>query len=315
MVKKNLGRKQQKVIESSPYDEIIFIVASGYNYALKIAEIREKKDSSPTAKQLKQLEERGFLKSSKEKLLNKTIYEVNWNKIAQEFAKYLLEIVMKRDQQLKAYYGGDYNNYIKRQEQDLKKINEGISKRKSGREYNEEKAYKNLKELIKSKRLNKNKYLHNLFKIIFNDYFKVYVKNKISVTIKDLFEEIKQSFGLENFGDYVWTKMLAIVYYKEPFPHINKRLKPGKTPLEQIEEDNERLKELEKRYNKLKQDKDFQDIIIVETALRFAGKGYLVPQASWKYAHKIIKEMNLITPQEFEEYEKLNNLNTKENKK
>lgn len=91
MVKKIIGRNQINVIDSVPYSELLFLVASGKNYALTIAEARGKKDSSPTAKQLKQLENRGFLKSHKEPVLNKTIYSINWEKIIDEFFKLLVE--------------------------------------------------------------------------------------------------------------------------------------------------------------------------------------------------------------------------------
>ena len=85
MVKRIVGRTKINVIDSIPYSQLIFLVASGKSYALSIAEARGKTDSSPTAKQLKQLEARGFLKSQKEKLLNKTVYSVNWKKIIEEF--------------------------------------------------------------------------------------------------------------------------------------------------------------------------------------------------------------------------------------
>ena len=91
MAKRIVGRTQIEVIDSIPYSQLVFLVASGKSYALTIAEARGKKDSSPTAKQLKQLEARGFLKSQKEKLLNKTIYSVNWNKILDEFFLFLKE--------------------------------------------------------------------------------------------------------------------------------------------------------------------------------------------------------------------------------
>jgi hypothetical protein len=104
MVKKIAGRNKLNVIDSLPYSQLIFLVASGKNYALSIAEARGKKDSSPTAKQLKQLKEKGFLKSRKEPRLNKTIYSVNWEKIIKEFIKALQEHkedVLKQDEFLR----------------------------------------------------------------------------------------------------------------------------------------------------------------------------------------------------------------------
>ena len=93
MAKRIVGRTQINVIDSIPYSQLIFLVASGKSYALTIAEARGKKDSSPTAKQLKQLEARGFLKSQKEKLLNKTIYSVNWEKATNSFIDYLTNLI------------------------------------------------------------------------------------------------------------------------------------------------------------------------------------------------------------------------------
>lgn len=306
MVKKNVGRKQKKVIESIPYSEIIFLVASEYNYALKISEARGRKDSSPTAKQLKQLEEKGFLKSYKEKLLNKTVYTVNWDRICQEFANYVFDIVINKRQQLKAYFGEKYNNYIKEQEQALEKREKELPKKAKEKKHNEEEAYKELEKLIKSKRLNKNKYLQILLETIFKDCSKVYVKNNIPISIKDIFEETKQSFGFENFDSYVWTRMLDIVLYKEPFPHKRHMQEQAEDWKKQQKEQDRIFKELQKRYDKLREDKDFQDIQKLETALRFAFWGFLVPNASWKMAQKLIRKNNLITEQEFEEYKKLN---------
>src|SRR3989344_8589632 len=88
-MKKGLGREKIEVIDSIPYSQLIFLVASGKNYALSIAEARGKEDSSPTAKQLKQLKKRGFLKSEKNlnnNLLNKTLYSINWNLIIEKLA-------------------------------------------------------------------------------------------------------------------------------------------------------------------------------------------------------------------------------------
>ncbi len=95
MVKKNLGRNKINVIDSVPYSELIFLVSSGVNYPLSIAEARGKKDSSPTAKQLNQLVDRGFLKSNKEKLLNKTIFSINWGKISREFFNHYFQTYQK----------------------------------------------------------------------------------------------------------------------------------------------------------------------------------------------------------------------------
>lgn len=88
MKNKKVGRKPIEVIDSLPYSHIVFLVANGDNYAQVISEKRGTAPS-PTVKQLKFLEKEKYLKSSKEKLLNKTIYEVNWQKIIDDFLSYI----------------------------------------------------------------------------------------------------------------------------------------------------------------------------------------------------------------------------------
>src|SRR3972149_1380562 len=89
MRKETRGRKPISIIESTPYSNIIFLIASGTNYPEAISKAR-KTDSSSTVKQLETLKKAKFLyEPKKEKLLNKTIYSVNWKKIIEEFVKYL----------------------------------------------------------------------------------------------------------------------------------------------------------------------------------------------------------------------------------
>jgi len=88
MAEKKVGRKPIEIIDSLPYSNIIFLVAGGDNYAQIIAEKRGN-EPSPTVKQLKFLEKEKYLKSEKEKLLNKTIYFINWQKILDDFLKYV----------------------------------------------------------------------------------------------------------------------------------------------------------------------------------------------------------------------------------
>lgn len=106
------GRKEIRVIESQPFSEILFIIASGKNYALSIADSRGKEDSSSTNKQLQELEERGFLKSNKEKLLNKTVYSINWNKINGEFCTVLSETIKDRIYIAETFFP-EHKEYIK----------------------------------------------------------------------------------------------------------------------------------------------------------------------------------------------------------
>src|SRR4030042_5895830 len=89
MRKKTRGRKAIPIIESLPYSSIIFLIASGTNYPEAISKAR-KTNSSSTVKQLEALKNAKYLNEpKKEKLLNKTVYSVNWKKIIEEFVKYL----------------------------------------------------------------------------------------------------------------------------------------------------------------------------------------------------------------------------------
>lgn len=116
MGRKSKGKRRIPVVNNIIYSNLIFFVASGKNYALSIAKVRNKKDSSPTAKQLKQLEERGFLKSRKEKLLNKTIYSINWSRIIEEFKKFYDDFKKQRIFNLVAW------KKIKIKKEDLQRI-------------------------------------------------------------------------------------------------------------------------------------------------------------------------------------------------
>ena len=124
------------------------------------------------------------------------------------------------------------------------------------------------------------------------------VKNKIQTTIKDMFDESIQTFGFESFNQKIWSIMLDVVLYKEPFPHSN-HLKNLSKDEEEFEK---RENEIKKRYDKLRKDIEFNDISTLAHTLRFAFWGFLIPNASNKLAWKIIKEEGLITEQEIKEY-------------
>jgi len=81
-MKKKFGRSPIKMIESPSLSQILFLIANGKNYAQKIAEIKGIKPS-PVIRQLNKLKK--FLNSKNEPLLNKTIYSIRWDKIAEEF--------------------------------------------------------------------------------------------------------------------------------------------------------------------------------------------------------------------------------------
>ena len=167
MDKKKSGRNKIRVIESIPYSQLIFLIASGKNYALEIAKARGKEDSSPTAKQLDQLKKRGFLISKKERLLNKTIYSINWKKINQEFVDYV------------------FNSF----EKDVKDYKE-ISKKE--RDEQREKHYNELQKKIKNKNFEKeiksHEYLITLLKLTFS-----LVENR-EKTIREIFEDLRINF-------------------------------------------------------------------------------------------------------------------------
>jgi hypothetical protein len=224
---KQAGRKPIQVIDSNPYSQIIFLVASGCNYAQEIAKQR-KAQPSPTVKQLKDLQKLKFLRSEKEKLLNKTTYVVNWEKINEEFVNYLYNIVLRRRQQSIAQLGEKY---------------------KSNK--NEEDSFKEFEILKRNKKLNRNKYLSRLFEILFGDYSKAYVQSNIPMTIKEAFEEAKQSLSFEIFN----------------YEFVN-----SKSP-------------------QLKSDVEFREMVFIEEALRSVYRGFLTLNASAKLASEIKKSI------------------------
>lgn len=88
---KEKGRKPIDIIDSVPYSTILFLIASGVNYTQAISEAR-RIDTSATFKQIEILRKKGFLnKPTKEALLNKTIYSINWDKITDEFFRLIKE--------------------------------------------------------------------------------------------------------------------------------------------------------------------------------------------------------------------------------
>jgi hypothetical protein len=210
MVKSLVGRNKINVIESVPYSELIFLIASGKNYALEIAEARGKKDSSPTAKQLKQIEKRGFLKSHKEKLLNKTIYSVNWEKIGEEFIEFL-----KNEKKLYL----DKDNKINREFLDFN-FSDSIGNRK------EVKIAPDFKIDLFNKKYFRNSYLIKFLQSIFGRIYKNDLI-KLNITIKDIFNEyvlligvnmgvssrIGKKYGLE-FEKYVEKESEIMDYIK-----------------------------------------------------------------------------------------------------
>jgi len=76
-------------IEKSPeLSRIIFCIAKGHNYARDIAKTLTK-DSTTVVRQLQKLEKLRYISSKKEKILNKTIYSVNWKKIMSVYSVWL----------------------------------------------------------------------------------------------------------------------------------------------------------------------------------------------------------------------------------
>ena len=71
------GRKKSRcVLDRVALMELLLRIHHGENYARKIALSIGKNDSSPIHKQLYVLEELGLVKTTKEKLLNKTIFHL-----------------------------------------------------------------------------------------------------------------------------------------------------------------------------------------------------------------------------------------------
>lgn len=91
MKKQTRGRKTIPILESIPYSNIIFLISLGINYPEAISKAR-KTNSSSTVKQLAVLRKTGFLNEpKKEKLLNKTRYSVNFDKILEEYLSFCLD--------------------------------------------------------------------------------------------------------------------------------------------------------------------------------------------------------------------------------
>lgn len=79
------GRKHIVIINSAPFSQILFLIANQKNYA-QIISLERKTDPSSTFKQLENLKKLGFLLEPKKvPLLYKTVYEINWEKIIEEF--------------------------------------------------------------------------------------------------------------------------------------------------------------------------------------------------------------------------------------
>lgn len=143
MKRARLGREPIEIIESIPFSQTIFLIASGKNYAQIISQER-KIAPSPAVKQLKQLEKAGFIVSKKEKLLNKTIYSVNWSRIVKAF----IELVEKRKK--------NYEPFLEKYE-----VKSGVFGFKA--EY-----FQGLQlDLLKEKRIIKNEYLNRAIRNIF----------------------------------------------------------------------------------------------------------------------------------------------------
>jgi hypothetical protein len=176
---KRLGRKQIEVINSIPYSEIIFLIASGENYPQAVAEKR-KKEISPTAKQMNELKEKGFLISINEKEKknfpqNKKYFSVNWKKIIEEFIRYVnenIDYVCSENERLKL----NLKNTIKGFEERVKQAKD-----------------KKFQEDLK-----KNNYLQTFF----HNYYSEIGKLKENWTISSTFDFLS-FFGDLNFI-YAW---------------------------------------------------------------------------------------------------------------
>jgi hypothetical protein len=148
-----IGRTPIKITESLPFSEVILLVASDQNYPQKIAEIRKTKPSA-IVKQLDILKRKKFLNNPvKEKLLNKTLYTVNFNKINEEF----IEFIKKRLNQSQSL------------NKNLIPLNINLN-------------------VLNDKKVYRNSYLTALFKIVFNrvglSHEKVSINHLFDIMIK-----------------------------------------------------------------------------------------------------------------------------------
>lgn len=233
---KRLGRKPIEIINSLPYSEIIFLIASGENYPQVVAEKR-KKEVSPTAKQMNELKEKGFLISINEEEKknfpqNKKYFSVNWKKIIEEFIKYVnenIDYVCSENERL----GLNLKNTIKGFEERVKQAKE-----------------KKFQEDLK-----KNKYL----KTFFHNYYSEIGKLKENWTITATFDFLA-FFGDLNFI-YQWSsshdfynieKVLSLLNQSESSFFPEWLIKEEKPKTE--EEEFERFKKFHKRYEKKSQE-------------------------------------------------------------
>lgn len=164
MKRARLGREPIEIIESIPFSQTIFLIASGKNYAQIISQER-KIAPSPAVKQLKQLEKAGFIVSKKEKLLNKTIYSVNWSRIVKAFMDYTI----KRAEN----YSGFLDNFA-----DKKGVFGYKQEYFQGLDFT----------LLNEKRLLKNTYLNNAIKTLFTYTYES--RTDMNFSISFLFENI-----------------------------------------------------------------------------------------------------------------------------
>jgi hypothetical protein len=164
MKRARLGREPIEIIESIPFSQTIFLIASGKNYAQIISQER-KIAPSPAVKQLKQLEKAGFIVSKKEKLLNKTIYSVNWSRIVKAF----IDSIEKREN----LYGAFLDRY---------------AEQKGVFGYKQEYFQKLNFDILKEKRILKNEYLTTAIKTLFISAYES--KMDMNLTISFLFENI-----------------------------------------------------------------------------------------------------------------------------
>jgi hypothetical protein len=73
---------------------LLLAVYSDLRYAQAISK-KLGKEPSPVSRQLKMLASSGYLIASKEQLLNKTLYEINWEKIISSFCTYFLNHIIE----------------------------------------------------------------------------------------------------------------------------------------------------------------------------------------------------------------------------
>jgi hypothetical protein len=145
----------KKPVAENVYDSQILITLN--TEELTIKQVCDKINShKPTIRrQIQQDLLKDYLSHKKIDKRGKTTYTIKWNKIVEDFLDYLKKLSKEKE-----FTKEEYNNLLQ-----------------------------------KIKPLEKNPYLILILQLMFKEYFKIYIKNKIPLTLEDLFKETILSLG------------------------------------------------------------------------------------------------------------------------